>query len=323
MASLNVLKPAIRRSARCPSTSATATPQLGSDIQQQITNAGNTTSDLVLPDASKSSLPLLNTKQEPPAKRETPSDGNALGSPGPSTSVEEPPRKRLRKQRFQENELLETNSSDGQDLIEKKSRKNKKKGPSRRGRKKARALSNRKKNPAPRRRSLTWNTRLNLFTEHSKVKPKDDKKQTVNYLASQKDVLQRVNGWKVFHLSTQIDEVVNLEDTVQSQLSELRNCIQEKAAAVLMEPLDMEEEEILSKINELTERNIQQSKTVQEQACEAKQKMLNFLEHKPRVVEVIGSSLRRVDRPTLGDTLDSAVTYEERKAIKSPYFLTA
>lgn len=43
----------------------------------------------------------------------------------------------------------------------------------------------------------TWKPRHNHFVRHTDVKPKDEKRMTVNEIANQKLAMQRVNGWKV------------------------------------------------------------------------------------------------------------------------------
>ncbi|KAH6938995.1 hypothetical protein HPB50_015547 [Hyalomma asiaticum] len=136
--------------------------------------------------------------------------------------------------------------------------------------------------------SHNWKTRQNHFIRHSDVKPKDDKKQTVNDLANQKGVLQKANGWKVFHLTSQMEDVVDLEDTVHNKLSQLLNFIEDKPPAIRVKPLNMDEERILNKINDLIKGNLQRSKIVQDQVTEAKQQVLKVLDHKPRIVEIIG-----------------------------------
>lgn len=46
----------------------------------------------------------------------------------------------------------------------------------------------------------TWKPRHNHFVRHTDVKPKDEKRMTVNEIANQKLAMQRVNGWKVGQL---------------------------------------------------------------------------------------------------------------------------
>lgn len=37
----------------------------------------------------------------------------------------------------------------------------------------------------------------------------EEKKSTVSELANQKGILQQANGWKIYHLTAQMDEVVS------------------------------------------------------------------------------------------------------------------
>ncbi|KAK8772866.1 hypothetical protein V5799_012601 [Amblyomma americanum] len=205
-----------------------------------------------------------------------------------STSVEAPPRKKPRKNLLQESEPFISYSSDEEDFIEKKSRKRKKNGSSGGGRAKGETLGNRTRKYPSSKRPLSWNAPGNHFKRYSGVEPGDDKKRTVSDLANEKDALQRANGWKVFYLMTQVDEVIDVEDAVQSRLSALQEFIEDKPAAIQMKPLNMEEEEILSKIKCLTEGSLQQSKILQDRVCQAKQQIFKVFEHKPRIVELIG-----------------------------------
>merc|ERR1712156_134150 len=43
----------------------------------------------------------------------------------------------------------------------------------------------------------TWKSRANHFLRYSDVKSKDERRPTVNELANQKFVLQKINGWKI------------------------------------------------------------------------------------------------------------------------------
>lgn len=288
MASLPGSEPASPRSEPPASLSTTSSPKPASDIQQESSNSSSTTSDPVgLPsEASKSSLPMVHIKQEPPDTCETPPNGTA--TPGLPNSVEASPRKKPRKQLLCVNELLDTHSTDGDDDIEKESRDNIKKEYSRGDEIKCVAFCKRPSMSLLTSYSHSWKTRQNHFVRHTDVKPKDDKKQTVNDLANQKGVLQKANGWKVFHLTSQMEEVFYLEDTVHNRLSELLSFIENEPPAIQTKPLNGDEERILSKINDLIKGNLQRSKIVQDQVTEAKQQVLKVLDHKPRIVEIIG-----------------------------------
>ena len=43
----------------------------------------------------------------------------------------------------------------------------------------------------------SWKPRHNHFVRHTDVRPKDERRLTVNEIANQKQALQRVQGWKV------------------------------------------------------------------------------------------------------------------------------
>lgn len=56
----------------------------------------------------------------------------------------------------------------------------------------------------------SWKSRHNHFLRYSDVKPKDERRPTVTDLANQKQVVQKVNGWKIYHLSTQMEDLVSI-----------------------------------------------------------------------------------------------------------------
>lgn len=56
----------------------------------------------------------------------------------------------------------------------------------------------------------TWKTTHNHFLRYSDVRPKDERRPTIMDLANQCKVLDKVNGWKVHHLSTQMLDLVIL-----------------------------------------------------------------------------------------------------------------
>lgn len=57
----------------------------------------------------------------------------------------------------------------------------------------------------------TWKSRHNHFLRRTDVKVKDDKRPTVNELANQKFVVQKINGWKMYHVSSQMEDIVDIE----------------------------------------------------------------------------------------------------------------
>lgn len=54
----------------------------------------------------------------------------------------------------------------------------------------------------------TWKTTHNHYLRYSDVRPKDERKPTIIDLANQTGVMEKVNGWKIHHLSTQMEDLV-------------------------------------------------------------------------------------------------------------------
>ncbi len=58
--------------------------------------------------------------------------------------------------------------------------------------------------------ALTTKVRTNHFLRYDDVKSKDEKRPTINDLANQRNVVQKIGGWKLQHLSLQMDQVVSI-----------------------------------------------------------------------------------------------------------------
>ena len=59
-----------------------------------------------------------------------------------------------------------------------------------------------------------WGGRLHHYRRPSDVRPREERRPTVNEIAQQKHVLQKVNGWKVYHLTSQMEDLAELEKSV-------------------------------------------------------------------------------------------------------------
>lgn len=64
-----------------------------------------------------------------------------------------------------------------------------------------------------------WKPRNNHFLRPTDVRPREDRRPTVAELSSQKSVVQRAQGWKLHHLSTQMEEMVLYYHTVKGSHS--------------------------------------------------------------------------------------------------------
>lgn len=56
---------------------------------------------------------------------------------------------------------------------------------------------------------MSWKATYNHFQRYSDVKPREERRPTVMDLANQAHVLQRVNGWKIYHLTSQMEDLVS------------------------------------------------------------------------------------------------------------------
>lgn len=54
-----------------------------------------------------------------------------------------------------------------------------------------------------------WKAANNHFQRYADVKPREERRPTVMDLANQSCVLQKVNGWKIFHLNSQMEDLVS------------------------------------------------------------------------------------------------------------------
>lgn len=54
----------------------------------------------------------------------------------------------------------------------------------------------------------SWKSTHNHFQRYSDVKPREERRSTVVDLANQAHVLQKVNGWKIYHLTSQMEDLV-------------------------------------------------------------------------------------------------------------------
>lgn len=127
-----------------------------------------------------------------------------------------------------------------------------------------------------------WKSRHNHYIRYSDVRPKDERRPTVAELAAQKQVLQKLEGWKVHHLSTQMEELSELEQQVSEKLSGLLKLMEKRMGKEL--------EKDISRINELIKGNMQRSKVTSDQMQEAKSQVMKIFEHKNHVANIINRS---------------------------------
>ncbi|XP_076069016.1 sin3A-associated protein 130 isoform X5 [Oratosquilla oratoria] len=74
----------------------------------------------------------------------------------------------------------------------------------------------------------SWKPRHNHFTRHTEVRPKEERRLTVNEIANQRMAMQRVNGWKVMHVSGQVEDLTDLEGEVVERLQILLTALEKR-----------------------------------------------------------------------------------------------
>ena len=61
----------------------------------------------------------------------------------------------------------------------------------------------------------------------------DERRPTVNELANQKFVLQKINGWKIYHLSAGMEDIVDMENELSDKLEDFAQRIEDGASKLL------------------------------------------------------------------------------------------
>lgn len=74
----------------------------------------------------------------------------------------------------------------------------------------------------------TWKSTHNHYMRYTDVKPKDERRPSIIDLANQSHVNQKINGWKVHHLSTQMEDLVDFESQVYDTLTSMLKLMETK-----------------------------------------------------------------------------------------------
>ncbi|KAF5287736.1 hypothetical protein FQA39_LY15756 [Lamprigera yunnana] len=125
----------------------------------------------------------------------------------------------------------------------------------------------------------TWKATHNHYLRYADVKPKDERRPTIMDLSNQYRVLDKVNGWKVHHLSTQMEDLADQEQNVYNQLRDL------------LKDTEAEEgngfDKDVNRINELIKGNLQRIKIINDGMMEAKTQIMKIFDHKIHVTDII------------------------------------
>ncbi|XP_047529700.1 serine/threonine-protein kinase WNK1-like isoform X1 [Vanessa atalanta] len=142
--------------------------------------------------------------------------------------------------------------------------------------------------PLPKRPSLSstyvcgWRSTDRHFTRPADVRRKEPRTRDIVAIASQKHVLTSAEGWKVHHLTAQMDDLVSLEADVGEQLLGVLRAL-EAAASRAHSPIHTLQHTLL----ELVKGNKQRSNIVCEGIQEAREDILRVFKHRNFVSDIL------------------------------------
>lgn len=123
----------------------------------------------------------------------------------------------------------------------------------------------------------SWKAANNHFQRYTDVKQREERRPTIVDIANQSHVLQKVNGWKIYHLSAQIEDLCELESQAYDKLDQMLKT---------MEAAPRPSAEI-ERINELLKGNMQRSKIIIDGINEARTQIMKIFDHKTHVSDII------------------------------------
>uniref|UniRef100_A0A182M3N0 Histone deacetylase complex subunit SAP130 C-terminal domain-containing protein n=1 Tax=Anopheles culicifacies TaxID=139723 RepID=A0A182M3N0_9DIPT len=130
----------------------------------------------------------------------------------------------------------------------------------------------------------TWKSANNHFQRYTDVKQREERRPTVMDIANQSHILQKVNGWKIYHLSAQIEDLCDLESQaygkLEKMLQSMESTTSSNGSAVKLST-DVE------RINELLKGNMQRSKIIIDGINDARTQIMKIFQHKPHVSDII------------------------------------
>ncbi|XP_017016400.1 pneumococcal serine-rich repeat protein isoform X1 [Drosophila kikkawai] len=117
----------------------------------------------------------------------------------------------------------------------------------------------------------------NHFHRYTDVKPREERRATVIDLANQPNVQGKINGWKIYHLSSQMEDLNESEMVSLGQLEVMLKDLEK----------DKDKHSEMERVTELLKGNIQRSKIITEGINEAQSQLMKIFEHKPHVSDII------------------------------------
>ncbi|KAG5316838.1 SP130 deacetylase, partial [Acromyrmex insinuator] len=126
-----------------------------------------------------------------------------------------------------------------------------------------------------------WTVRLQHYRRPSDVRPREERRPTVAELAQQKYVLQRLNGWKIYHLTTQMEDIASLEKQVHEKLKTTLTLLESQ------QTVKSKHSDGLERVNELIKGNMQRSNLISEGMNEARTQLVAIFQHKGPITDLL------------------------------------
>ncbi|KAF6214435.1 hypothetical protein GE061_009178 [Apolygus lucorum] len=128
-----------------------------------------------------------------------------------------------------------------------------------------------------------WKGRNNHFNRYTDVKPKEERKPTLSEIANQKNVVQKLTGWKIYHIATHLEDLANSETEFFSEYNSTLSFLEDK----LGKCRNRETEKDFHRITERVRANFQRSRVVKDHMIEARSQLFKLLEHKSYISDII------------------------------------
>ncbi|XP_005182472.2 uncharacterized protein LOC101901631 isoform X4 [Musca domestica] len=122
----------------------------------------------------------------------------------------------------------------------------------------------------------TWKSAYNHFQRYSDVKPREERRPTIMDLANQNNVLGKINGWKIYHLKSQMEDLCENESLGYEKLSSMLKQMESNGITNEIE-----------RISDLLKGNMQRSKIIVDGVSEAQNQIMKIFEHKSHVSDII------------------------------------
>lgn len=127
----------------------------------------------------------------------------------------------------------------------------------------------------------TWQPRRNHFLHYDDVKPKEEKKPTAAEICNNKQIWQKIEGWRLHMISMHMDDLDKCEQTNLDDLDLILRTFDAPKADDGLDHVD------LDFMKEMVMTSVQRCKAVREQLNELKKPLCGILKHKRNVETLV------------------------------------